>query len=301
MDKFQAMKVFSRVVEAESFKAASDSLLISPPMVTRYINSLEAELGVKLLLRNTRNVSVTYAGKQYYQHCQAILDAIEEAEMALSELIQQPKGTLKISVPMDFGQSHLTPLLQRFCELYPDIRLELDYNDKRVDLTESGFDVAIRGGTLGGDQFVARPLGEINGYVCASPKYLARHGKPKGPEELSDHNCLVYTNTVAAETWRFHRQGEEFKVNVSGSVIANSGSALVHLARAGVGLIYQPDFLVLPHLESGELVQLLEDYSGYIGQFHAVYPQHKLLPRKTRLLLDFLESNLSLPIEGATR
>ncbi|MBJ7538334.1 LysR family transcriptional regulator [Marinomonas sp. C1424] len=293
MDKLQAMKVFCRVYEAESFKLASDSLDISRPMVTRHINSIEDELGIKLFQRNTRNISVTHAGMQYYRHCIAILDAIEEAESEISELTLMPKGRLKISVPMDFGLSHIVPLLDRFNRLYPQIELDIDFSDKRVDMTESGFDLAIRGGNLGGDQFIARPLCTQRNFICASPEYLARYGEPEVPEDLTAHKCLIYSNASSSDRWPLVDDlGEVQMVSVSGMFRMNNGSALTHMALAGLGVIYQPGFLVSQYIDSGKLVNLLPNYRGYEFTFHVIYPQRKLMSRKTRLLLDFLQQNL---------
>lgn len=295
MDKLQAMKVFCRVYEAESFKIASESLDISRPMVTRYINALEEDLGAKLLHRNTRNISVTHAGKFYYQHCVTILEAIEDAEGGLGDLTHKPKGHLRISVPMDFGVSHMVPILSEFSALYPEITLEVDFSDKRIDLTESGIDLAVRGGDLGGDHFIARPLCKMHGYACASPDYIARRGEPKHPRDLVDHNCLIYTNTPNAGRWLFKNVHETFDVQVSGTLMGNNGGALTRLAVAGAGVIVQPDFLVERYIEEGQLVPLLEEYETFTGQFYAVYAERKLLPKKVRLLIDFLIEKLQSP------
>lgn len=294
MDKLQAMRVFCRVHEAESFKLASDSLGISRPMVTRYVNFIEEELGTKLLQRNTRNISITYAGRKYYQHCVAILDAIEEAESDIGELTQKPKGLLRVSVPMDFGLSHLVPLLGCFGRLYPNIELDIDFSDKRVDMTESGIDLAIRGGDLGGDQFVARPLCDFKGFVCASPDYILEHGELECLEDLDNHTCLSYGNSLVPNRWSLtDEEGISRVVSISGSISANNGGALTRFALAGLGIIYQPDFLVAKYIESGELVNMLPNYKGYELCFYAIYPQRKLMPRKTRLLLDFLQERLA--------
>ena len=294
MDKLQAMKVFCRVYEAESFKLASETLAISRPMVTRYINSIEEELGTKLLQRNTRNISITHAGRKYYQHCIAILDAIEEAENEIGELTQKPKGLLKISVPMDFGLSHIVPLLDRFSRLYPQIELDVDFTDKRVDMTESGVDIAIRGGDLGGDQFVARSLCHLTGFVCASPSYILEKGELKDLEDLKHHSCLLYNNSQIPDRWSLtDSEGVSRTVSVAGALRANNGSALTRFALAGLGIIYQPDFLVAKYIESGELVNMLPSYKGYEFSFYAIYPQRKLMSRKTRLLLTFLQQELT--------
>lgn len=295
MDKLQAMKVFCRVYEAESFKLASESLDVSRPMVTRYINSLEEDLGAKLLHRNTRNISVTQAGRQYYQHCVNILEAIEEAEGELGDLTRQPKGHVRISVPMDFGLTHMVPILSEFSALYPDITLEIDFSDKRIDLTESGIDLAIRGGELGGDHFIARPLRTMRGYICAAPDYLERHGAPKHPSELAEHDCLIYTNAPQAGRWYFKSEQEEFEVQVSGPLMGNNGGALTRFAIEGMGIIMQPDFLVERYLESGDLEVLFPEYETFTGQFYAVYAERKLLPKKVRLLIDFIMEKLESP------
>lgn len=295
MDKLQAMKVYCRVYEAESFKLASESLDISRPMVTRYINALEEDLGSKLLHRNTRNISVTHAGKLYYQHCVAILEAIEEAEGELGDLSHKPKGHLRMSVPMDFGLTHVVPILSDFSALYPEITLEIDFSDKRVDLTESGIDLAVRGGDLGGDQFIARPLCALRGYVCASPEYLKLNGTPEHPVDLKVHNCLQYTNAPNPGRWYFKSNDEEYDLPINGSIMANNGGALTRLAVAGTGIIIQPGFLVEKYIKSGQLVPLLQNYETYSGQFYAIFAQRKLLPKKVRLLIDFLVEKLQSP------
>ncbi|TDO96297.1 LysR family transcriptional regulator [Marinomonas balearica] len=293
MDKFQAMKVFCRVYEAESFKSASETLGISRPMVTRYINTLEEALGVKLLQRNTRNISITHAGTLYYKHGIAILEALEEAENELNDLSNSPKGRLKVSVPMDFGLSYMVPIFNEFQKLYPDIKIDVDFNDRRVDLTESGVDIAVRGGALGGDQFVARPLTEFKGYVCASPEYLSTFGEPKTPHDLIDHNCLRYSLAPSPNQWSFmDGKHGEMNVPVSGSFEANNGGALTRMAVEGVGIIYQPGFLVDRYVQSGQLVPILTNFCGYVGKFHAVYTQRRLLPKPTRLLLEFMIEKL---------
>ncbi len=294
MDKLQAMRVFCRAYETESFKLTSDTLDISRPMVTRYISSIEEQLGTKLFVRNTRNISVTYAAQRYYRHCIDILDAIEEAESEIGELLQKPKGRLKMSVPMDFGMSHVMPLLDKFIQHYPEIDLEVDFSDKRVDMTESGIDLAIRGGSLGGDQFVARHLCHLRGFVCASPAYLEQYGIPKQLEDLSQHKCLLYSLSSTPRVWTLKDcQGAERSVSVSGPFQSNNGGALTAMAVSGAGVIYQPDFLVAKYIRSGQLVNVFPDYEGYQMSFHAIYPERKLLPRKTRLLLDFLQQKLS--------
>lgn len=294
MDKLQAMRVFCRAYETESFKLTSDTLGISRPMVTRYISSLEEQLGTKLFVRNTRNISVTYAAQRYYRHCIDILDAIEEADTEIGELLQKPKGRLKMSVPMDFGMSHVMPILDQFIQHYPQIDLEVDFSDKRVDMTESGIDLAIRGGSLGGDQFVARHLCYLQGYVCASPAYLEQHGMPEALSDLTRHKCLIYSLAPTPRVWTLtDPQGEVCSVNVSGPFQSNNGGALTTMALRGAGVIYQPDFLVAKYIRSGQLVNVFPDYEGYQLSFHAIYPERKLLPRKTRLLLDFLQQKLS--------
>ncbi|ADZ92514.1 LysR family transcriptional regulator [Marinomonas mediterranea] len=293
MDKFQAMRVFCRVYEAESFKSASETLDISRPMVTRYINTLEEVLGVKLLQRNTRNISITHAGNLYYKHCVAILEALEEAENELNDLSNSPRGRLKVSVPMDFGLSHMVPIFNEFRKLYPDIRIDVDFNDRRVDLTESGVDIAVRGGDLGGDLFVARPLTEFKGHVCASPEYLKTYGEPNVPQDLIEHNCLLYSLAPSPNKWTFiDSKNDEFDVLVSGTFAANNGGALTRMALEGAGIIYQPDFLVDKYIQSGQLVPILTNFRGYIGKFHAVYTQRRLLPKPTRLLLEFMIEKL---------
>jgi DNA-binding transcriptional LysR family regulator len=172
--------------------------------------------------------------------------------------------------------------------------LDIDFSDKRIDMTESGVDIAIRGGDLGGDQFVARPLCYSKGFVCASPDYILQHGELHHIGELESHSCLLYSNALVPNRWSLiDEAGVSQTVSVSGAFTANNGGALTRFALAGLGVIYQPDFLVAKHIESGALINLLSKYKGYEICFYAIYPQRKLMSRKTRLLLDFLQDKLA--------
>ncbi len=288
------MAVFVKVVEAKSFAAAARHFGMSPAMVSKHVQTLEERLGVRLLNRTTRRVSTTEVGQNYYEHCVRILSELEEAERAAGDLQSAPRGLLRVSASVSFGMRLLAPAIADYLEMYPDVSIELSLDDPYVDLVEERFDVAIRLGRLADSSLVARKLGTVEIYLCASPTYLKKHGTPKTPGDLVRHNCLIYTYTTPHSLWHFtDRNGEEEVARISGRFLANSGDALLTLALKHAGVILSPDYIVENELKSGRLVRLLPEHKIDAMPVHAVYPHGRLLSAKTRTFIDFLAARFS--------
>jgi DNA-binding transcriptional LysR family regulator len=249
---------------------------------------LEERLAVKLFNRTTRKVSLTEAGQLYYQQCKHLVEGLELAELAVTQMQSTPKGLLKVTAPVTYGEQHLAPLLHQFLELHPQVDLDLMLTNQKLDLIEMGVDVAIRLGRLQDSSLIAKRLSTRQLYVCASPKYLERYGEPHTLSELSKHECLV----GSVDYWRFRDSKGEKSLRVSGRIHCNSGFALLDAAKRGLGLVQLPDDYVQTALDSGELVEVLSDYRDEREGIWALYPQNRNLSPKVRLLIDFLAERL---------
>ncbi|NCE85315.1 MULTISPECIES: LysR family transcriptional regulator [Pseudomonas] len=295
MDLFQAMTVYVKVVEAGSMTAAAHACGMSTTMVGNHLRALEQRLGVSLLKRTTRKQSLTEFGGQYYQRCLEVLglvaDSEQWAEQAHSDV---PKGTLRITAPPVFGTERLSPALSEFSQRYPLINLYVVLNNQRMDLVDSGFDVAIRLGELEPSSLIARPMRDYTLTLCASPIYLARRGTPRVPEDLRQHDCLAfaYPSTDdwrnADKLWRMTGQEGEVEVAVSGSLTINSSQGLHQAAVQGMGIVMLPDALVQPDLQAGKLVALLTDYQLPCRPMHLLYRQDRYRLPKLRAFVDFV-------------
>lgn len=285
---WEGINEFVAVYESESFTQASRQLDCSTAQVSRQVGQLEKRLGSKLFYRTTRKVSATEAGQIFYQHCRQILDALDDAERALTDLQASPRGKLKITAPVAYGESHIVPLLNNFMQRYPDLELQCHLTNQTLDLVTEGYDLAIRLGRLGNSSMIARRLSSRRLYVCASPAYLARYGKPHTLSELNHHSCLQGT----LDYWRFRSQGQERNLRIHGRIRCNSGHALLDAALKGLGIIQLPDYYVDEALKSGQLVSLLEPFQGDDEGIWALYPQNRLLSPKVRLLVDYLIDSL---------
>ena len=289
MDRLAALESFARVAETGSFSAAARELNLSKSLVSRQVSALEAELGARLIARTTRSLTLTEAGRSYYEQVARILTQMEEADLSVSQLQATPRGKLRVSAPMSFSVLRLAPALPDFLALYPEIEVDIVLNDRRVDLLGDGFDLAIRIGKLADSSLIARKLSEVKRYVCGSPDYLARRGTPKVPADLKRHECLCYSNADFLTEWRFaDLDGRPLSVEVKGRMHANNGDLLRAAAMRGLGLIELPDFLVARDVEKGDLVPVLEPYIRQEGGVYAVYPHARYLPPKIRVFVDFL-------------
>ncbi|KJS38688.1 MAG: LysR family transcriptional regulator [Rhodospirillaceae bacterium BRH_c57] len=288
MDKLTAMSVFTRVVERGSFTAAAEELRLSRAMTSKHVQDLEAHLGVGLLNRTTRRVSLTEEGRLYHALCVQILADITEAEQSVAERQAEPQGTLRLNTAVSFGTHHIAPAIVDFTTLHPRVRVDMTLVDRVVDLVDEGYDLAIRIGTLASSSLIARRLAPCRLVVCASPEYLARSGRPAHPADLADHNCLGYTYGALTDTWRFIGPGGEVAVPISGNLQINNGDALRSAALRGHGVVLLPTFIIGPDLKAGTLERVLPDYAPPDMGIHAVYPPGRHLPAKVRSFIDFL-------------
>ena len=249
---------------------------------------LEAHLGARLLNRTTRKLSLTEAGGDYYQRASQVLAMVEEAESSVAQEASVPRGTLRVTSSVTFGVQHLGWAITEYMQQYPGVQIDVTLNDRVVDLIEEGFDLGIRVAARIDAGLVARKLTPARIVACASPGYLKKHGTPKSPEELTDHNCLSYAYWSLGNEWHFRRKEEERKVRVSGSLRGNNGNILVNAAIEGLGVILHPTFSVYEALRDEQLVRILADWETDDLTVFAVYPHRKFLPPKVRSFIDFL-------------
>ena len=292
MEDFSAIPVFTAVVATGSFSAAARSLNISKSAVSKRITQLELRLGVRLLHRTTRKLSLTEAGERYYEHAAQALTAAGKAEDAVTELQGEPQGTLRISTPMSFGRLHLARLIPKLMKRYPKLEIDLIMDDRNVDLIAEGFDIAIRSGVLQDSTLVARKLAPLRYALCASPDYIAKNGMPQTPAALSAHNCLLFSYAGDVNEWAFHRSGGVESVQVAGNYRVNNSEALIEAIRQGIGIGRLPTFVSGPDVASGRLLSLLEDYPMPNNTFYAVFPERQYLPAKVRAFLEFAIESL---------
>jgi DNA-binding transcriptional LysR family regulator len=287
MNEFGAIPVFVAVVENDGFSAASRALGISKSAVSKRINQLENHLGVRLLHRTTRKLSLTEAGERYFEHAAQALTAAGQAEDAVTELQGEPQGKLKISSPMSFGRLHVAPLITIFMKRYPKILIDLVMDDRNIDLVAEGFDLAIRSGDMPASTLIARKLAPLRQVLCASPDYIDRYGMPVTPSELGERNCILFSYSGDANEWTLNKDGKSDSVLVSGSYRVNNSEAILVALREGIGIGRIPTFIAGPDLREGNLVRILESYHIPDHIFYAVFPERQYLPAKVRAFLDF--------------
>lgn len=282
-----ALAVFSKVVETRSFSAAARAKGTTTSAVSKRIAGLEARLGVRLLVRTTRRVSLTEAGSTFHAHVLRILADVTEAEDAVARLGRAVRGTLRISAPVIFGQRHVAPVVAALVAEHPELRVDLTLADRYVNLAEEGFDVAVRIGELGDSSLVAVKLGELASVVCAAPAYLARRGTPRIPLDLGAHDCIRFSLLATAREWRFRGDdGRELSVPVSGRLALDDGIAMVHAAVAGAGIVRLPSFIVEDALGRGELVEVLADRRTKPRPVSVIHPHARHVPPKVRVFVD---------------
>ena len=290
MDRITSMRVFVRAAAGGSLSAAARHSGMSPAMATKHVNALEARLGVKLFHRTTRRLALTEAGGNYLEACQRILAEIDEADAAAASQRIKASGLLRMNVPLSFGSRFIAPLMPEFARVHPEVRVDLGLSDALLDVIADSWDLAIRIGRLADSPLQARRLGDSAMRICAAPAYLDRRGVPRRVAELAQHNCLSYTLSSMQDSrhWAFGVRGE-FRVEVSGDLLANNGDALLAAAVGGQGVIYQPDFIVGEALERGDLVVLdLDKPVMELGGIHVLYPPDRRPPAKVRVMIDYL-------------
>lgn len=292
MDRFQEMSVFAAVVDAGSFVGASDALEMSKPAVSRHVAELEARLGVRLLHRTTRRLSLTEEGEVFYARCKELLGELEEAEAEITSRTGKAAGQLKVSAPVSFGLLHLAPLWAGFMARHPDVVLDVTLSDRMVDLVEEGFDLAVRVARLPSSSLVGRKLSATRSVLCASPKYLKAHGTPRHPADLASHTVIAYSLLSTGDTWSFEGPEGTVSVKVEPRMRTNSGDTCRAAALGHQGIIIQPTFLIGDDLRSGALVELMPQYRGIELGIYALYPTRKHVLPKVRLLVDHLVAAL---------
>ena len=292
MDTFAGMRLFAEVVDGGSFSAAARSLGVAPSSVARSIGALEDELGVRLLNRTTRKLSLTEAGRLYHERSKRILVEVDDARLSVTQLEAEPRGTLRLSMPVAFGRLHIAPALPEFLASYPAVQIDCSLTDAFVDLVEEGVDLAIRIGDLQDSSLIARRLAANARVICGSPGYFERAGTPRTPQELGGHNCLVYKRQSNRATWRLRDRERTYEIDVRGSLWANNADALHTAALAGVGLAILPTWMVGADLRRGALEVAFADYQVSPGaldtSIYAVFPYARHLSPKVRALVDFL-------------
>ena len=292
MDKLHAMQLFVRVAETGSFAAVADQLDVSRSVVTRQISALEKQLGTKLMTRSTRSLTLTTAGSDYLEKCRAILNMVDAAESSLLEEKTEPRGRIRLGLPLSFGLQRLMPALLKFAQRHAHIELVLDFSDQRSKLIEEGIDLTIRITNRLEPGDIVRKMGEAHLLTLASPTYLAQQGHPAHPRDLAHHACLVYSQDFQSTTWVYHRAGGVTQVDVRPRLAANNGDALLQAAAQGLGITRQPDFMARPYLDDGRLVPVLTDFAAQALGIYAVLPSNRYVPHRVSVLIDFIARTL---------
>ncbi|MEI7108885.1 LysR family transcriptional regulator [Pectobacterium versatile] len=290
MNRITALNIFRRVVELGTFKAAAEDLHLSQAAVSKNINELEDHLGTALINRTTRRMNVTESGLVYYRQICSVLDALESADQSVMASSFSPKGSLRVSAPMSYGLIKINPLICDFRHQYPDISTEVILSDTYVDLIDKGVDVAIRGGGVLNDSSMrSRLICKVRRVLCASPDYLSQAAPATHPDNLKEHDCLVYSLSSSPRKWIFTRGNESTSVDLMpANYSVNNGIALKQAAIKGLGIILIPEEFVRPELESGELVEVMPEWAPDTHSLYAVYPYHKEQSQKVRLFIDFV-------------
>lgn len=288
MDRIDAMRAFITVVTEGSFTRAAERLDMSPQLVSKYVSRLEEQLGARLLNRTTRKVHLTEAGTRYAQRAQQVLDDIDDMDSQLNDLQQDARGQLRISAPVSFATLHLAPLLCRFQHAHPLVSIDLQLNDRKVDIVEEGFDIALRIGHLKSSSMIARFIAPVRLVMCASPAYLSRHGTPSGPEDLKNHRYLHYSYMEDSTSFPVHEWLRPPGRESSGGISCNNGEVLLKAAIEGAGIIIQPTFICGAAIAEGKLRVILPEHEPDAMGLYAVYAHRKLLASKVRYFIDFM-------------
>jgi len=287
--QWEGISEFVYVAENESFTLASKKMGISTAQVSRQVSALEKRLNIKLFYRTTRKVSLTEEGRIFYQHCRGVLDGLNAAELAVTNLQSKPQGRVKLTAPVTYGEQQILPLVNDFAAQYSELEVTANLSNQQVDLVEEGYDLAIRLGKLADSTLMAKKLGTRTNYVCAAPSYLEKQGIPHSLSELNKHNCLQ----GSLDYWHFVDNGKERNIRIRGRLRYNSGYSLADAALKGLGIVQLPDYYVQQYIESGELITILDNYREPDEGIWAVYPQNRHLSPKIRLLVDYLVKHLA--------
>jgi len=288
MEDLQRMVIFARVVEDRSFSGAARRLGLSKSVVSKRVAQLERSVGVRLLNRTTRALSVTEAGAIFYDHCARIAEELEAAKLAVGRLNTVPRGLLRLTVPVAFGRLHVAPALPHFLARHPEVKIDMATTDRFVDLAEEGYDLAIRIADQPAPSLVARRLAPVHRRLVATPEYFARNGVPATPLDLERHNCLTYTYFNPQDPWRLRGPEGELSVRATGNLRVNDDDALAAAVLQGLGVALLPTFIIGPELQSGRLQAALSEYVPVERHIYAVYLANRHLSAKVRAFIDFV-------------
>ena len=289
MDRIASISAFTAVVEAGSFVRAAERLASSTSTLSRQIAELEQHLNLRLLNRTTRKLSLTEGGQAFYERAVQVLADLEEAEALATSSAAAPRGRLRLTCSHAMGVQRLAPAMASFVARYPEVGFDVSVSDRIVDLVEEGFDLGIRIGQIGSDQLVARRLGTVRLWVCAAPAYLKVRGTPQSPADLAEHAVITYAYAPHPRVLTLSdRDGNQHEVRVSGALHSNSGDLAIASAIAGMGVVFEPDFMLKPALDAGLLVRVLPGFESMPGDIWAVYPSRRHLSAKVRLFVDHM-------------
>jgi DNA-binding transcriptional LysR family regulator len=288
MNRFEELEAFVGVVDYRGFGNAGEKLGIAKSMISRRVSELERRLGVQLLQRTTRRQTLTEAGREFYQRAQQLLCDLQDAEQSVSHGRTSVSGRIRLTLPLGFGVSQLAQPIGDFLARYPEIRIDVDLNDRRVDLIEENIDLAIRVGKLEDSALIARKLATVHFAVCASPEYLRLHGTPRHPSELVDHEVLVYSNISVGRQWSYQRGGKQVSPRMNYRLAANNGEFLAAVASCGHAIVNGPVALLQTYFDSGALVRILQDFPIPEMGMYAVYPPGRLVSGRVRVFSDAL-------------
>ena len=295
MDRIDAMRAFVTVVNEGAFTRAANKLDMSPQLVSKYVSQLEQHLGVRLLNRTTRQIHLTEAGTSYHQRAQQVLHDIDDMESQIGDLQTEARGLLRISAPVSFAIRHMAPLLSEFQKTHPGVGIDLQLNDRKVDVIEEGFDVVLRIGHLKSSSLIAKRIAPIRMVVCASPAYLKQNGTPQHLEDLQGHRYLRYSYIELDASQPLHRWLQNNGQNDSNGMTSNNGDVLVKAAIAGAGIALQPTFISGPAIKEGKLQVILQEYEPETMGLYAVYAHRQLLASKVRSFVDFIDGYFGNP------
>ncbi len=290
MERLAEMMTFAKVVEAKSFSEAARALSTSKSLVSKQVSNLEAALGVRLLNRTTRRMSLTEIGTAYYEHCARIAHEIEAAGQTVTQLQVEPRGVLRITSPVIFASLHLAPALRTFLQLHEQVEVELNATDRIIDIVDEGYDLAIRITDHPTPTMVARRIAPVRWVTCASPEYLERYGTPATPQDLQHHQCLVYQGAQAMRSgWRYRVGGKEVNLHVPGRCRVNTSEVLLQMALDGMGIVLFPTYILGPLLKNGRLTQILPDsVANPDMSLYATFLPNRYLQPKVRAFIDHL-------------
>lgn len=288
MDKFNNMQVFCRIVELGTFSAVAKEMKLSTMMISKYMAQLEASLGVILLNRTTRSLSLTSAGEAFYHRSKQLLEDLAELEASTAQLGERVKGQIKISAPIDFGGIYMVPVIEQYLRQYPEVKISMSLDNKPPNLRDGHFDISLLVTDKLDPGVVARKIAETELCTYASPAYLADKGQPNCIEDLLRHRCLHYVDTPHGDYWMFNVDGEPKRIKTDWALASNNGRALCQAAALGMGIVQAPRLSVVPYLESGELVEILRDYRRPTVAIYATYLQRRFYPAKLTSFVDFL-------------